>query len=372
MEESAIFDKPLLDTMEKGVLEFQCKGKFYRQIHGTAMGSPVSVVISNLVMEELESKAIATYASPPRVFKRYVDDIVCVIKRRDIDTFHQHLNSQDPNIKFTVERYSPEGLPFLDTLNVVNADGSIDISVYRKKTHTGRYLHFESHHPSMHKASVIRTLNNRACSIPTQEQSKREEQQHVFTCLHKENGYPKRFLKRHMLPLKRPDDKDSQIQQPSGFATLPYVEGTTERIKRVLEGYNVKTSIKPLTTLRQLLSKPKDEIPLGKKTGVVYEMPCEDCTAVYVGETKRSLDTRRKEHKASVRLAKTDASALAQHANALNHNIAWEDTRVLASENNWVKRRWTEAWFIARNNQALFNRDCGRTLPNTYFPLLHR
>jgi len=175
-----------------------------------------------------------------------------------------------------------------------------------------------------------------------------------------------------MLPLKRPDDKDSQIQQPSGFATLPYVEGTTERIKRVLEGYNVKTSIKPLTTLRQLLSKPKDEIPLGKKTGVVYEIPCEDCTAVYVGETKRSLDTRRKEHKASVRLAKTDASALAQHANALNHNIAWEDTRVLASENNWVKRRWTEAWFIARNNQALFNRDCGRTMPNTYFPLLHR
>ncbi|KAK3741220.1 hypothetical protein QZH41_005673 [Actinostola sp. cb2023] len=323
-------------------------------------------------MEELESKAIATYASPPRIFKRYVDDIVCVIKRRDIDTFHQHLNSQDPNIKFTVERYFPEGLPFLDTLNVVNADGSIDISVYRKKTHTGRYLHFESHHPSMHKASVIRTLNNRACSIPTQEQSKREEQQHVFTCLHKDNGYPKRFLKRHMLPLKRPDDKDSQIQQPSGFATLPYVEGTTERIKRVLEGYNVKTSIKPLTTLRQLLSKPKDEIPLGKKTGVVYEIPCEDCTAVYVGETKRSLDTRRKEHKASVRLAKTDASALAQHANALNHNIAWEDTRVLASENNWVKRRWTEAWFIAINNQALFNRDCGRTLPNTYFPLLHR
>jgi len=53
-----------------------------------------------------------------------------------------------------------------------------------------------------------------------------------------------------------------------------------------------------------------------------------------------------------VRLANTDASALAQHANALNHNIAWEDTRVLASENNWVKRRWTEAWFIARNSHA--------------------
>ncbi|KAK3749267.1 hypothetical protein QZH41_004959 [Actinostola sp. cb2023] len=128
--------------------EFQCRGKFYRQIHGTAMGSPVSVVVSNLVMEDLESRAIATYPSPPRVFKRYVDDTVCVIKSDEIDAFHNHLNSQDPNIKFTIERYSHEGLPFLDTLNTVNDDGSINITVYRKKTHTDRYLHFESHHPA--------------------------------------------------------------------------------------------------------------------------------------------------------------------------------------------------------------------------------
>ncbi|KAK3721849.1 hypothetical protein QZH41_008993, partial [Actinostola sp. cb2023] len=42
------------ETLKCDNPEFQCKGKFYRQIHGTAMGSQVSVVISNLVMEELE------------------------------------------------------------------------------------------------------------------------------------------------------------------------------------------------------------------------------------------------------------------------------------------------------------------------------
>ena len=34
---------------------------YYQQIHGTAMGSPVSVVVANLVMEEVEQMAISTF-----------------------------------------------------------------------------------------------------------------------------------------------------------------------------------------------------------------------------------------------------------------------------------------------------------------------
>ena len=45
-------------------LEF--RGKLYQQVHGTAMGSPVSIVIANLVMEDVEQRALATFHSPPR------------------------------------------------------------------------------------------------------------------------------------------------------------------------------------------------------------------------------------------------------------------------------------------------------------------
>ena len=81
------------------------------------MGSPISVTVANLVMEVVESRALSTFVAAPRVFKRYVDDTICVIEKDRIVAFHQHLNQQDTNIKFTIERYSDTGLPFLDTLN---------------------------------------------------------------------------------------------------------------------------------------------------------------------------------------------------------------------------------------------------------------
>ena len=37
---------------------FQYSGKHYKQLHGTAMGSPVSVVVAEIVMQNIEEKAL--------------------------------------------------------------------------------------------------------------------------------------------------------------------------------------------------------------------------------------------------------------------------------------------------------------------------
>jgi len=38
---------------------FQYSGKHYKQLHGTAMGSPVSVVVAEIVMQHVEERALA-------------------------------------------------------------------------------------------------------------------------------------------------------------------------------------------------------------------------------------------------------------------------------------------------------------------------
>ena len=42
------------------------RGKFYRQIFGVAMSSPVSAIIANLVMENVEEGARSTFLNPPK------------------------------------------------------------------------------------------------------------------------------------------------------------------------------------------------------------------------------------------------------------------------------------------------------------------
>ena len=53
---------------------FPYNGKHYKQLHGTAMGSPVSVVVTEIVMQNREERALATYNRILPLWLRYVDD----------------------------------------------------------------------------------------------------------------------------------------------------------------------------------------------------------------------------------------------------------------------------------------------------------
>ena len=97
------------------------------------MGSPVSAVIANLVMEEVEEKAITTAPTAPVWWYRYVDDSHACIKRDKTQEFHAHLNSINPHIQFTLVTEEHNSLAFLDTQKT-RVNEHIVVDVYRKPT----------------------------------------------------------------------------------------------------------------------------------------------------------------------------------------------------------------------------------------------
>ena len=133
----------------------------------------------------------------------------------------------------------------LDTL-VFRRNGVAVIDVYRKPTHTDRYLDFSSHHQIKHKISTASTLLFRASSLPSSHEGKTWKANHIRAAL-EANGYPSAVIS-NILNKKPPSSTDPPPEElismffkwaePSdtykGFACLPCISGLTEPLTRLL------------------------------------------------------------------------------------------------------------------------------------------
>uniref|UniRef100_A0AAR5PP89 Reverse transcriptase domain-containing protein n=1 Tax=Dendroctonus ponderosae TaxID=77166 RepID=A0AAR5PP89_DENPD len=123
------------------------------------MGSPLSPVVANLFMEKFEETLLSTAPLKPTIWYRHVDDTFVLWRhgRKNLDIFLDHLNKQHTDIQFTMEVEQNHQLAFLDVL-VSRLSNRLNHKVYRKATHTDRYLHkLSNHHPSQ-KPEIIKTL----------------------------------------------------------------------------------------------------------------------------------------------------------------------------------------------------------------------
>ena len=95
---------------------FFFNSKFYNQIDGVAMGSPLDLVLTNIFMGFHESKWPNEYnLNKPKFYLRYVDDILAAFdNEQDPLNFLVFLNNRHPNIKFTIGKQNNNSIAFLD------------------------------------------------------------------------------------------------------------------------------------------------------------------------------------------------------------------------------------------------------------------
>ena len=91
--------------------------------------------------------------------------------------------------------------------------------------------------------------------------------------------------------------------------------------------------------------------------------------ASYTGETKRTLKTRMKEHRAAARLGQLEKSAVAEHAWKDGHTTDWSDVRILdgVPGNSVATADQTEALYVhLRPTEEKINRDLGLAVPECW------
>lgn len=342
----------LLDVCVKNSY-FQYNNSFFLQNSGLPMGGILSPLLSNIYMDHFENLLLSTWEEKPLLWLRYIDDIFCVWKStyKDLDKFFQHLNSLRPTLKFTVEHEEDNIIPFLDVL-IEKTDDKLKTSVYRKKTHTGQYLNFNSNTPHHVKLGIAQGLFIRAMKISSSEEILNQEIKHIFEELQK-NDYPisvinKAYKKSKQKMLINNNDKEETIK-PITTVVIPYVKGQSEKIRRINKKFNIQTSFVTNLKIRDLLSKFKPRNQNQETKNVVYKIPCE-CGLDYFGQTSRPLKVRLKEHKYSINNQLENYSKLTEHILSNGHKIQWSEASIVFKEENWKVRIIKEAACMSVKN----------------------
>ena len=76
-----------------------------------------------------------------------------------------------------------------------------------------------------------------------------------------------------------------------------------------------------------MLVYQKDPVPVKEHKGVVYSIPCVECSSMYIGQTKKSLKQHISEHHSALKNVQT--SALAEHVFKTGHAVNLSQSEVL-------------------------------------------
>ena len=353
---------------------FQFNNNFFEQREGTAMGNPLSPFLANLFMSRFEVEAKNQFEYFPRVWFRYVDDIFAVFDTHSdtIDNFISKLNNRFPSIKFTHEIENNDRLPFLDVLVIRNTNNCLEFDIYRKNTTTRRYIPNESHHSVEHKMASLNFLVHRLLSFPLSNERyeiERDYIRNVAEC----NGYSPslvdKLIRKRRYRLMISENSTFQVEKDtSKYFSIPFDRELSRGLKGIFKNVNYKLVYSANNKLQQLLGNPKDKTPPLERSGI-YEISCKDCNQKYVGQTRRSILTRFKEHLAQIRYGRPDKSCVAEHIVDNEHCIDLNNLKLIKQVSNY---RQLDAYESIRINKCKdsMNRDNGPIPSSSLFLLL--
>ena len=112
---------------------FNSEEVFFEQVNGFPIGAPLSPLLANCFVENIETIALDLYFLKLKFWGRYMGDIISVWNYgvEESKGFLEHLNFWEGDLKFTIELEEDNNIP--DVLHLKN-ENSLDFKIYRKPT----------------------------------------------------------------------------------------------------------------------------------------------------------------------------------------------------------------------------------------------
>ena len=238
---------------------FSFNGEQFSQIHGLAMGSPLSPVAACLYMEMMEEDYFFNIMGESVIWYRYIDDVIIVAPSNiDLDEKLARLNDVENKIQFTIEREQADSLPFLD-IQIIKRPNGAKYKVYRKVTNKEDYIHYFSAHSKRIKSGVVIGFFLRAMRIRSEEYLE-DECEHIrqsFLNL----KYPRAFIVDCYNKAKRVKARvrTNQEEKPKERIIVVPRSQHSEVISRSIRRTGIRVVEKSGEKIGQLVAAPKTQ-----------------------------------------------------------------------------------------------------------------
>jgi len=188
------------------------------------------------------------------------------------------------------------------------------------------------------------------------------------------NGYPKHIINKQINDrcknIAFNKEKSIGKDDNKGYTlSIPFVDKASHDLKRILKNM-IEVRFTIPKKLNCLIKKGKDQLNKAQVTEVVYNLSCKNCDKVYIGQTKRHLGTRIKEHLNNIKSTSNNYSVVSNHRLLFNHDFQWDKPNILHKERNRKKREIAEMFLIKKHDNNINLQKDTENLNSIYNKLL--
>lgn len=356
---------------------FNFNGYTYKQTFDSPMGSPLSPIIADLVLQDLKEYALSRLTFTPPFYYRYVDDIATAAPPNQFDALLTVFNSFHERLRFTLEIGDNDRLNFL-VVSLIVEDNRIIFDWFHKSTYSGRYLNYHSKHHITQKRAVAFTLIDRAFLLSHPTFHQKNFKFVISTLL--DNGYLKNLifnwigerlkaLINNKKTIKNDNISPNNTNENNSFLTVSYIDDLEHDYKQISTIIDRRITFKGVNKLSGVIKSHKDQFPTMENNNVVYKLSCADCEATYVDQTCRLLKNRIKEHK---RINFRNPTVVNEHVLNNEHTFNWDNVEIMDKETFYYKRLISEMFHIQTQTAGINLQTDTDFLGETYKPVVHR